>query len=385
MPPSHTRTALWTLLAVLTLSGPAQAMERTMAIIPVHAEGVGEQTAQIAVKTLLETAAELEMAVVPEEDVLAYLTGHCDAPPCNAEETLALGQALDVSWILQMSVIQDQEEITVAMTATPIQEGDPVTTVLTTDKAGMLAAVHDAAVQVLPAVPDPCAPFDCSGHGTCVLDENQSPVCQCDEGWFTDKDTGLDCHPRSSKPKLDAKLFTAHPMDQEATGPVISTATAGIVFGALSLGTTAAAFIALCVHMEPRGQPRAGTEPERNAFHAMQSIALTTHVIGLPLMLGARMKGRRAQGIHPHNSQTIAAWSLYAVTSATMGMSFYLDLGFVFPAITLPLIISGVTVSMHEAHKSIGEARASQEAAVALLPVVSAGQDGFTVGLAGSF
>jgi hypothetical protein len=68
-----------------------------------------------------------------------------------------------------------------------------------------------------------------------------------------------------------------------------------------------------------------------------------------------------------------------------MGMSFHLDLGFAFPTLTLPLVVSGVTVSMIEARRVIGEAQASQETAMGLEPVLLAGRDGLSLGIAGVF
>jgi hypothetical protein len=63
-------------------SGPVHAADRTLAILPIHAEGMGTETAEIGHNTLKEAVAGLETTVLPEEEVRAHLTGHCDDPPC---------------------------------------------------------------------------------------------------------------------------------------------------------------------------------------------------------------------------------------------------------------------------------------------------------------
>ena len=46
----------WTSLVVLLCTVPAQAQERTLAILPIHAQGIGEETSAMGQQTRCLTA-----------------------------------------------------------------------------------------------------------------------------------------------------------------------------------------------------------------------------------------------------------------------------------------------------------------------------------------
>ncbi len=380
---------LVTCAAILAMAGcpvEAWAQDATVAVLPVQAEGIGTDTLHIAMQVVMDAIAELEMTPADTAAVGEAAIEQCDDPGCpEAEQAAVLGESLEVDWVLTIGIVRIDDTVEVRMTSVRVSTRDVTQAGAITDDQGLLAALARVIAQVLPGPPDPCGDVDCSDHGTCTV-TGEGASCQCDKGWTPDVETGLTCVP--VKPKLSAKLASQEsiPLAPSAREPVMAMAMAGLVLGGLSLAASVAGIIALASHMDPRGEARPGTDAGRSAFFALWGTGLAAHVIGLPLMLGSSMKAHGAQGLPIHDSQTIAAWSLYAVTTAAMGASFYLGLGYVFVAISMPILIAGIWVGMHEARQAIEDARATPvEVGTTVLPVMIVGKEGSFLGVAGSF
>lgn len=371
------------LAAALLLPSVAFADKTKAVILPVTAQNVGTGTLQVVHATIIEKLPDLEIAAVPTEEVVEAVKG-CESPGCSqAEDALEVGKELGADFVVSTHIAREGKEILVRMVAFNVAESTSVQEEATTTKAGILTATVKLVGKVLPA-PDPCEDIDCSDNGECYVEDGE-PWCRCDKGYVAD---GLDCKRRKVKTKEGAKELM---LDQETARPVRGLATAGAVFGAASLITYVASYISLCAYLEPSGRVRLGYESAGGSWLAFQIASLSTHVIGIPLLLSSRMKARKALGLAPSTTQSTTGWILYAASIATMTASLVTvkvgaleGFGFAFPTVTIPILVACTWVSIWESRQAVKSAP-RKASLPTILPMVSALPGGAALGVAGTF
>ncbi|MBW2263990.1 MAG: hypothetical protein JRG91_18670, partial [Deltaproteobacteria bacterium] len=249
------------------------------------------------------------------------------------------------------------------------------------DKAGILSVAAKLVEEVLPA-PDPCRDVDCSGHGICLV-EDETPQCECDAGYVVD---GLGCRKHIVK-KASAKKRELL-LDVKDARQVKGLVGSGFLFTLASLGMNLGAYVSLCIFRRPNGDEREAEAATGKAWLGLQIAGLSTHAIGVPLLLGSALKLRKSLGLRPATAQNVSGWVLYGVAAVTMGMGFWPKVSFAMATVTIPIIVACAWLSFYEAGTALNVAKAGgmeDERSALVVPFVSGLPGGVAAGVGGVF
>jgi hypothetical protein len=362
-------------LVVLLVPCLALAEGPEVAVLPVAAQNVGSGTQEAVRDTIIGSLPDLGVSVVDEE-TLSGILGICKVPGCASEQDAAsVGLALEVDIVLTIHMEREGDVVDVRLVALYVESGERKQG---EGQSGMSGALSTA-VSLLPAVmpeKDPCQGVACSDHGLCLVEDGK-PYCDCDKGFKAD---GLECEEWVIQ-KTGEKKKKEPEVEPDIARSAMGISGAGIAFASLSLATYFAAFISVSIYQKPNGDLREGKDAAGKAWMAMHIACLATHALATPLLLGASLKVERALG-RGASVQNISAWVIYGAAATTMGFAFYRPARFAFAAVTAPILISGVWVSIWEAMQARKIARRS----LAMMPMVTAMPDGSGfAGLAGVF
>ena len=354
-------TVLLSCTALLLAARPAAARDPKAVLLPVTAENVGTGMQQTVQSVVAEMIAELEISVVmggtgSEEEAGADL-------------------------IVSVHLVREGGEYTVQIKALSVEEGTIKQAQATAGKSGLLSAASKLVKEVLPA-PDPCKEVDCSGHGICLVEDGE-PYCECDKGYLVD---GLGCRKHEVKKAPPKKRLELDKSDARSIKGLVAS---GFLFTLASLGTNLGAYVSLCISRRPSGEVRESEEATGKAWVGLQITGLSTHAIGIPLLLASSMKLRKSLGLRPHTGQTISGWVLYSTAMVTMGMSFWPRVSFGFATVTIPILVACAWLSFYESGRALEIARKGGMEAPArsslVVPYVTAVQGGFAAGVGGVF
>ncbi len=348
--------------ALLLAAGPAPAADPKVVLLPVTAENVGAGMQETVQSVVAEKLASLEFTVV------AGGSGSEDEAGAELVVSVHLGR--------------EGEQFLVRIKSLSVADGTSKQAQATADMAGLLNAASKLVEEVLPA-PDPCKDVDCSGHGICLV-VDEAPSCECDKGYVVE---GLGCRKhevkQTAKKKKDELL-----LDAKDARRVKGLVGSGFLFGLASLGTNLGAYVSLCIFRRPNGQERPSEAATGKAWVGLQIAGLSTHAIGIPLLLGSALKLRSSLGLRPATAQNVSGWVLYGVAAFTMGMSFWPRVSFAMSTVTIPILVACAWLSFYEAGHALEIARKGSmelERSALVLPFVSALPGGVAAGVGGVF
>lgn len=353
-------TILLTLATLLLAARPACAQDPKAVLLPLTAEDVGAGMAEMVQSVVAEQIAALEIAVV--------MGGQGSEDEAGAD------------FVISGHLGRDGETYTISLKALDVAAGTSKQARAEADKSGLLSAASKLVAEILPA-PDPCKDVDCSGHGICLV-EGETPYCECDVGYRVD---GLECKRHEVKKTPQKKWLELDPSDGRSIKGLVGS---GFIFTLASLGTNLGAYVSLCIFRRPNGEERPSETATGKAWVGLQIAGLSTHAIGIPLLLASALKLRKSLGLRPATGQNVSGWVLYGVAAATMGMSFWPKVSFAMSTVTIPVIIACAWLSFYEAGSALEVARAGRmekERASLVFPFVSPLPGGVSAGVGGVF
>ncbi len=358
----RTRCLLAASAALLLASGPASAQDPKAVLLPVTAEEVGSGMQETVQSVVAEKIASLEISVV--------VGGGGSEDEAGAD------------FVVSVHLSREGEQFLVRIKALSVADGTSKQAQASADKAGLLNAASKLVEEVMPA-PDPCKGVDCSGHGICLV-EGEAPYCECDVGYVVE---GLGCRKHEVK-QTSAKKKKQLLLEKKDARQVKGLVGAGFLFTLASLGTNLGAYVSLCIFRRPNGQERESEAATGKAWVGLQIAGLSTHAIGVPLLLGSALKLRSSLGLRPATAQNVSGWVLYGAAAFTMGMSFWPKVSFAMSTVTIPILVACAWLSFYEAGNALEVARAGSmdlERSALVVPFVSALPGGFSAGVGGVF